>query len=485
MFLSTNGGASWAPTNNELSGAHVYSLTVSGTSVFASTMETPFVFSTTDSGNSWTAIGIAQTQFGVPALIANGGVLFAGTFGGGVFLSTNNGKDWTQASTGLTDLGIQSLTVSSGSIVAGTYGEGAFLSSDNGNSWGTSDNGFTLPFTYVNSLVISGTNLLAATLNGIFLSTDNGAHWNLVGSDLISGSVPSLAISNGNLFACSNTDHIYRSTDNGQSWTAASSGFVNPPGSEIISSVACLASSRSGLLAGSTGRGVFLSTDSGASWNAVNTGLTGGYVTALVANDSSVLAGSWGVFLSTDGGVHWNAADSGLPSPYPGINCFEFFGSNVFAGTDGGGIFLSTDRGLSWAAVNMGLEGARVLSIAVSGKDLLAGTESGLWKRPLSEMITAVETRSNPIPSAFSLMQNYPNPFNPSTIISYHLATNANVVLRIFDVLGRQVGTLVNERQRAGDHSVKFDGGALPSGVYFYKLETGVYHDTKKLLMLK
>ena len=174
-----------------------------------------------------------------------------------------------------------------------------------------------------------------------------------------------------------------------------------------------------------------------------------------------------------------------MPARPPAINCFQFFGSSIFAGTDSGGVFLSTDRGLSWANVNAGLNGARVLTLAVNGRDLIAGTESGIWRRPLSEMITAVEKGHDPIPSAFSLMQNYPNPFNPSTIIVYRLAANSNVVLKVFDVLGRQVRTLVSERQRAGSHSVRFDGSGLPSGVYFYSLETGSSRETKKSLLLK
>ncbi|OYV84749.1 MAG: hypothetical protein B7Z63_06465 [Ignavibacteriae bacterium 37-53-5] len=89
------------------------------------------------------------------------------------------------------------------------------------------------------------------------------------------------------------------------------------------------------------------------------------------------------------------------------------------------------------------------------------------------------------MPKAFSLSQNYPNPFNPSAIISYQLPTNSFVTLKLYDVLGKEVETLVNERQSAGSYSVRFNGVNLPSGVYFYRLEAGSYHDTKKFLLLK
>jgi hypothetical protein len=84
-----------------------------------------------------------------------------------------------------------------------------------------------------------------------------------------------------------------------------------------------------------------------------------------------------------------------------------------------------------------------------------------------------------------NLYQNYPNPFNSSTIIGYQLPTKAFVVLKIFDDLGKEVETLVNERQNAGNHSVQFNASNLPNGVYFYRLDAGTYHDTKKLLILK
>ncbi|MBI3006072.1 MAG: T9SS type A sorting domain-containing protein, partial [Ignavibacteriales bacterium] len=75
--------------------------------------------------------------------------------------------------------------------------------------------------------------------------------------------------------------------------------------------------------------------------------------------------------------------------------------------------------------------------------------------------------------SDFALFRNYPNPFNPETNISYRLSTDAHVTLRVFDVLGREVATLVRNFQKAGLHSVRFSAGNLPSGIYFYRIEAG------------
>jgi hypothetical protein len=89
------------------------------------------------------------------------------------------------------------------------------------------------------------------------------------------------------------------------------------------------------------------------------------------------------------------------------------------------------------------------------------------------------------LPGEYTLSQNYPNPFNPSTVISYQIPAGVFVTLRVFDVLGREVEILVNERQNAGKHSVQFNAFGLSSGMYFYKIEAGNYRNTKKLLLLK
>ena len=91
----------------------------------------------------------------------------------------------------------------------------------------------------------------------------------------------------------------------------------------------------------------------------------------------------------------------------------------------------------------------------------------------------------NTLPVEFALQQNYPNPFNPSTTIGYELPKNAYVTLIVYDLLGRPVETLVNKLQSAGNHSVRFNGTNLPSGIYFYRLQAGTYYHTMKLLLLK
>lgn len=95
------------------------------------------------------------------------------------------------------------------------------------------------------------------------------------------------------------------------------------------------------------------------------------------------------------------------------------------------------------------------------------------------------ETESN-IPNSFYVLQNHPNPFNPSTSISYSIIRAGFVVLKIYDLLGREVHTLVNEFQQANEYSVRFDAQALSSGTYFYTLQLdGKFRKTKKMVLMR
>jgi len=89
------------------------------------------------------------------------------------------------------------------------------------------------------------------------------------------------------------------------------------------------------------------------------------------------------------------------------------------------------------------------------------------------------------VPTKFSLSQNYPNPFNPSTTINFALPISTEVSLKVFDILGREIATLVNEQMAQGIHTIQFDAKHLASGVYFYQLEAGKFRTVKKMMLLK
>ena len=88
-------------------------------------------------------------------------------------------------------------------------------------------------------------------------------------------------------------------------------------------------------------------------------------------------------------------------------------------------------------------------------------------------------------PENFVLLQNYPNPFNPSTSIQYQVPSISQVSLKVFDILGNEIETLVNEEKPAGIYQIQFDASNLTSGVYFYRLQAGSFVDTKKMILIK
>jgi dienelactone hydrolase len=98
---------------------------------------------------------------------------------------------------------------------------------------------------------------------------------------------------------------------------------------------------------------------------------------------------------------------------------------------------------------------------------------------------SGVEDAGGTRPGSFSLSQNYPNPFNPATTITYTLPAESHVILKVFDILGRDVATLVDEREPAGVKSLKFDASHLSSGVYYFRISAGTFADTRQMVLLK
>jgi len=360
---------------------------------------------------------------------------------------------------------------------------GVFLSTNDGSNW----NATGLQGPIVSTLAINGTNFFAGTPYGIFHSTNNGTSWSDLNTFFSNNDVRALVFSGTNLFAGTYGGGVYRSTNNGLNW--AVTGLT----STIVIAFVVRGTN---LFAGTFADGVYLSTDDGTIWTEVNSGLTGNHVTSLTVSSTNLFAGTNdGVFLSTNNGSNWNAI--GLQDTL--VSALAASGTNLFAGTSNilgisGGIFLSLNNGINWTEVSSGLPNTGILALTISGTNLFAGTvSSGVWRRPLSQMITDVEIQANEIPSQFILEQNYPNPFNPSTKIRYSVPQSSNVMIKVFDILGNEFETLVNEEKPAGSYEITWYAANLPSGIYFYQLRAGDpstgsgqgFIETKKLVLLK
>ena len=124
-------------------------------------------------------------------------------------------------------------------------------------------------------------------------------------------------------------------------------------------------------------------------------------------------------------------------------------------------------------------------SIGYSSKDsiqLIGYTNNGIL---IGDSILTNVSNPNQINFSFNLNQNYPNPFNPNTIITYQIPNTEFVTLKVYDILGREIATLVNEEKPAGSYEVQFSGNGLTSGIYFYQLKTSTFVETKKMILVK
>jgi hypothetical protein len=137
----------------------------------------------------------------------------------------------------------------------------------------------------------------------------------------------------------------------------------------------------------------------------------------------------------------------------------------------------------SWKSI--GLPSVYVTGFAADNGTLYTSTQfNTVWKRPIAEIITGIQDAKQ-IPVEFALSQNYPNPFNPTTTINYSVSKSNSVTLKVYNVMGKEVETLVNEQKAPGNYEVRFDASKLASGIYFYQLKSGSLVSTKKLVLLK
>jgi hypothetical protein len=173
------------------------------------------------------------------------------------------------------------------------------------------------------------------------------------------------------------------------------------------------------------------------------------------------------------------------------VSGFAVYGLALFAETYQGNLFLSTDLGNSFTSIAANLPRvnaelnyyARTKLFATDTFLFAAGDGIGLWRRPLTE----VSIIDNPLPPrSFYLEQNFPNPFNAGTTIQFANPEAGTVSLKVYDLLGQEVAILINNETRlTGYYSLNWDGSGHPSGVYFYRLQTGKVTETRRAVLLR
>jgi hypothetical protein len=305
-------------------------------------------------------------------------------------------------------------------------------------------------------------------MDSVIITQNGGERWEVVPKE----NIPPMLPNEGNIFVSANNAHsqmgdtiwvgtskgrVYRSTNRGQDWTVTETSLGSNAG---INSLA---------------------------FQDANNGL------AVSSTDSNYMVATNKIAKTSDGGLTWSPLTT-IPNT-PNAQCITYLPGTsetyiLLSGHFiGGGSAVTFDGGISWHPIdsiqyrgvafvdsNSGWAGSES---AATGNNLIMYKWDGVF--PIIDDIKI----TNKIPKKFELYQNYPNPFNPETIISYSITQPDFVMLKIYNILGQEIQTLVDNFQKAGDYIINFDARNLASGIYLYKLQVGDFTQTKKMILLK
>jgi len=282
--------------------------------------------------------------------------------------------------------------------------------------------------------------------------------------------------------------YVFRTDDYGANWTNISPNLKDITWSDIY-----FMNLNTGIAAGESNlhSPIMRTTNAGNSWVEI-TGFNGSWKRISFCNEQTgFIAGTanfTGLFKTTNGGLNWFV--SGNAGEYNDVYCVNE--DITYAVGVNGTIHKSTDGGDEWVELNSGINESlygvyftNALTGWVCGNNgvILKTTTGGI--NPIGIHNTGME-----IPDKFSLEQNYPNPFNPNTNFRFSIPPVGNgrdrsVKIIIYDILGNEITTLVNEKLNPGTYEVTWDASDYPSRTYFYRLQAGDYTETKKMVLLK
>ena len=416
-------------------------------------------------------------------------------------------------------------------VLIGTRNMGLWRTTDNGATWSRISLNNNLNED-IFSIRAKDDNLIfcATKNNGVFVSTDKGINWRFCTNGLPEAySIEALDVNNsGNCFLSTTNDGLFFSEDSGYTWVPRSQGL--PLGCRVTS----ITHYNDILFCTTYSDGVFKSTNQGSDWYKLTSGLP-----ANLSSPTIRVKSNGHVFIGNDRMVYgsFNLGENWfnyVPVPV-GVKILSMGFDNagyLYVGCDNGAVYKSYDNILpvelssftaqlsenkvllTWSTEtetnNLGFEIQRTsdstnwITIGFKeGNGTTTEPQNYLYEDNISEFYNSVlqyrlkqidydgsydysEVAEVVINSLdYNLSQNYPNPFNPSTKISWQSPVSAHQTLKVYDVLGNEVATLVNEFRNAGSYEVDFDASKLSSGVYFYKLQAGDFVQTKKMLLMK
>jgi choice-of-anchor A domain-containing protein/uncharacterized repeat protein (TIGR01451 family) len=402
----------------------------------------------------------------------------------------NNGNtpnEWVEfGNGGLTEM-VWSMYQSSNGLMVGTVGGNIYLNEN--NDFTLLNDGMNV--TYIWTLYEFDGNIYAGTELGLYKY--DGANWNKVAID---GDVRAISSLDNTLYVGVWGGGVFASSDNSANWTEMSDGL------EMCgNAVHTLTTSDGELFVGTFGLGVLKYDFENSVW--IQLPINFDFIWSLATDiDGTIYAGSYGggAFASVDNGENWTTINAGLPNKY--IYSVSTYGDEIFISTWAVGIYRFETGSLgkadsknpnpsvssvpvagTWTSI--GLNGFEVSSVMVDedSQTLYAATSSGAIYKMVDNTVGVEDNKITP--TEFALEQNYPNPFNPSTIIEFSIPNAGQYSLKIFNVLGQEVATLMNKEFAPGKYTYNFDASRLTTGIYFYKLVGEKVNLTKKMLLLK
>lgn len=439
FYRTTNGGTNWSlqfpsPTNlNELSTIKYFS---NGTVYTSGTYGNNF--KSTDAGLTWTSLLTGINSYIFTSYFLNASTGFASMSAGTILKTTNGGTNW-----------VANLTPASGNNITGVQ----FVDANTG---------YAIP--------VYGYNQLLKT-------TDAGSNW-VITNPGINNYVFNLNFLNSSTGLLTTMFSTFRTTNGGTNWVFIDSVAYSLNGLQFVNSL-------TGFISYYSSPNTYFrkTTNGGLNWSLlpgiINNANAQTYK-FLNANTGYAPAGS-NMYKTTDGGNNWDQVSS-IGSTAQSMALLDSV--SILVGSVFGEVKKSTDAGNSFTSVPfVSQNGITTMSFINSMTGWIMGAGGMIVKT--SDILTNSGEITIQTPGSFALSQNYPNPFNPSTVIRFELSVVSNTILKVYDVTGREVQTLVNEKLQPGVYEKTFDGSKLTSGVYFYKITANDISETRRMLLIK
>lgn len=317
----------------------------------------------------------------------------------------------------------------------------------------------------------------------VLKTTNGGVNWNKLDSNGSSFfKIKFYDSNNGMIVSKYNTSH--RTTNGGISWTTVygSALWLEP------NSLICLNAET--WLVADKGSGIIKTTNGGANWEHIYSSNMQGVSMYFLNSTTGFLVDYYAkVFKTTNAGNNWFKIDSIANVNYFNDANIIFTDNSTGYITSGNYVYKTTNGGYNWNRLLVRTNYSIYSSYFINANTGFVGGTSGIIYRTTTGGTIGVNNISTEEPSKYSLSQNYPNPFNPTTKIRFGISRVGQesqfVTLKVFDVMGREVQILVNESLQPGTYEITFDGSKLTSGIYFYRIITTSYTETKRMLLIK